>query len=114
MVKQWNTEHDAVQHSKQKKKKVFGIDMARVSSYNVAIGIMYVTSHLLFIILGASTSTCICTELHCILSSSVTYVENSLLDMRILQNNCNVSSADYAIHQEHLWIKWHKIIMTTT
>jgi len=33
MVKQWNTEHDAVQHSNQKKKKVFGIDMARVSRY---------------------------------------------------------------------------------
>ncbi|XP_065914700.1 WD repeat-containing protein 88-like [Dysidea avara] len=30
MVKVWNTEHDAVEHSKQKKKKkVFGIDMAR-------------------------------------------------------------------------------------
>jgi len=35
MVKQWNTEHDAVQHSNQKKKKVFGIDMARVSSYGI-------------------------------------------------------------------------------
>ena len=38
MVKMWNTEHDAVEFSKQrKKKKVFGIDMARVSSFKFVI-----------------------------------------------------------------------------
>ena len=48
MVKVWNTEHDAVEHSKQKKKKkVFGIDMARVSSIMFIMKLLMRIGHLI-------------------------------------------------------------------